>query len=79
MSNTGSHHPQPEAPPSTGEIWRRDVVLQKLGISQPTLWRWERAGHFPRAIKLGPQAVGYLATEVLAWIAARHADAHHPS
>ena len=52
-------------------VLRRDVVLQQIGVSRSTLWRWFKAGEFPGPIRLGPGRVGWRADEVAAWIESR--------
>ena len=36
--------------------------------SRSTIWRWERAGIFPRSRKIGPNSVGWVASEIQNWI-----------
>lgn len=55
------------------QIMRRPDVAQALGISIPTLDRWQAKGIFPRPIQLGPQAVGWRKTVVLDWLNSREA------
>jgi hypothetical protein len=38
------------------------------------IWRLEKAGRFPRRVKLGPNSVGWVSTEIDAWIEARIAE-----
>ena len=38
------------------------------------IWRMEKAGKFPKRIKLGPHRVGWSLREVLDWIDARKAE-----
>ncbi len=52
-------------------VLRELAVIQKVGISRATLWRWERDGQFPRRIKLGPNCIGWLEAEVDDFISAR--------
>jgi len=52
-------------------ILRKKEVLSMLGISDPTLWRWERAGTFPKRLRLGGSACGWLLSEVETWIRER--------
>ena len=52
---------------------RRREVLKRAGFSNTTLWREERAGRFPRRHALSPGLVGWLESEVEAWIAERAA------
>lgn len=46
-------------------------VCEMVGISNSTLWRWVEAGLFPAQIRIGPRAVRWRLSEVLAWIASR--------
>ena len=43
------------------------------GLSRTTTWRLERAGDFPKRVKLSAGAVGYRLSEVMAWLEARQA------
>lgn len=52
-------------------ILKTREVLKASGLSRTTLWRYERAGSFPRRLKLGPNRVGWRADEVEAWIESR--------
>ena len=55
-------------------ILRYREVLQLTGVSRKTIERWFQSGRFPKPIKLGrgPKgAVGFLESEVDAWIEAR--------
>ena len=58
---------------------RLRTVLDFVPVSRATLFRWERAGLFPRRKKLGPGAVGWVEAEVLAWMAAREAGSTTPA
>ena len=48
-------------------ISRREV-LRKTSLSQATLWRKERAGEFPKAVKISANRVAYDDDAVEAWI-----------
>jgi prophage regulatory protein len=51
------------------EILRKKAVLARTGLSKTTLHRRVVSGNFPRPIPLGsPRTVGWLASEVDAWI-----------
>jgi predicted DNA-binding transcriptional regulator AlpA len=54
---------KPAEPIGTRVLWPRDLT-QRYGISNTTLWRWERARKLPsRDVYLGGEAVGwYLST-----------------
>ncbi len=55
-------------------IIRKPELLAMLGVSDPSLWRWERAGNFPKRLRLGGSACGWLKSEVDNWLQAK-ADA----
>jgi len=40
-------------------------------ISRTTLKRWEQADLFPKARQIGPNSVGYLASEIQEWVESR--------
>lgn len=53
------------------KILRRPAVIDRSGLSYPTIWRKIQAGTFPQPVQLGPNSVGWLEEEVDAWIASR--------
>jgi prophage regulatory protein len=55
-------------------ILRQRQVCETVGYSPMHLWRLEKAGKFPRRLKLGPNSVGWVSTEIDAWIEARIAE-----
>jgi prophage regulatory protein len=46
---------------------RTPEVLRVTGLSKSTIWRLMKAGKFPRNVKLGPKAVGWLAHDIDRW------------
>lgn len=50
---------------------RLPQVLDLVGVSHQTIWRWERAGKFPKRFALGPNSVGWDEREVLEWLSSR--------
>ena len=48
-------------------------VLALLGVSRPTLWAWRREGHFPEAVRIGPNSIRWRESDVRAWLASRPA------
>jgi len=52
-------------------VIRRAELPAILGLSLPTIDRLRASGDFPPARRLGRQAVGFLKTEVEAWLANR--------
>jgi prophage regulatory protein len=49
-------------------IIRKPELLKILGVSHPTVWRWEKAGLFPKRIPLGPNSSGWIESEVYTWL-----------
>jgi prophage regulatory protein len=60
------------------KILRKADVEQMTGLHQVTLWRRERSGDFPQRILLGTRAVGWLESEVQAWLQKRAAERSAP-
>ena len=50
-------------------IVRFRELRQTIQLSRSTIWRKVRAGEFPKPIALGKAAVGWLSSEIQAWIA----------
>jgi len=48
-------------------------VEERTGLSDTTIWRYERTGNFPARRRLGPNAVAWVEDEVDAWIESRRA------
>lgn len=46
-------------------------VVEKTGLSRTTIWRMEKRGDFPDRIKLSPNRVGWLESDVDEWIESR--------
>lgn len=60
----------------TAKIITRDQLNELVPYSLSHIARLEQAGKFPRRLKLGPNRVGWLSSEIENWIescaAARH-------
>jgi prophage regulatory protein len=69
-STTGAHTHE-HGTTSTPVILRRPQVEARTGLSRSTLYQYIQDGLFPRPVSLGARAVGWLESEVTAWIAAR--------
>lgn len=52
-------------------IERKPSVLQRTGMSNSTLYEEVAAGRFPKPVKIGARSVGWISTEVDAWIEQR--------
>lgn len=59
--------------PAAAGFLRLPAVLALVGIGQTTLYRWVKAGMFPRPYALTPtrSTVAWSAAEVHAWIASK--------
>ena len=55
----------------TTRLLRRPQVLERVPVSETTLWRYVKAGTFPRPVRLGKNSVAWRADDVNAWIDAR--------
>lgn len=42
-------------------------VSESLKVSKSTLWRWIKAGLFPKPVHLGPKAVRWRVSDLAAW------------
>ena len=47
---------------------RPPEVMARTGLSRTSLWRRVRAGTFPAPIELGPNAIGWPASVITAWL-----------
>ena len=54
---------------SPEKILTREQLIEIVPISRSQLYRLEQQGKFPRRVRLGANRVGWLASEVMAWIA----------
>jgi len=50
-------------------VMRFREVRGTVSLSRSTVWRKVRDGSFPRPIRIGKSAVGWIASEVQDWIA----------
>lgn len=55
----------------SNKIERKPEVLARTGLSNSTLYDEIAAGRFPKPIKIGARAVGWVSSEVDAWIEQR--------
>lgn len=53
------------------KVLRKPAVIDLVGYSGMHIDRLEKAGKFPKRIRLGENAVGWLADEIEAWIQER--------
>jgi prophage regulatory protein len=55
-------------------LLRPSAVMRLTGLSRSSLWRLERAGSFPRKIKIGLRAVAWPESVINQWLRERIAD-----
>ena len=58
----------------SSKVLRIQEVMQKTGLARSTLFARVKIAQFPRQIKLGERASGWLASEVEEWIFQRVAE-----
>lgn len=49
-------------------VLRLEEVKQIVGVSRSTIYSWMKDGHFPESVSLGPRSVGWLSSDISAWI-----------
>jgi len=52
------------------QILRIQRVIKVTGLSRSSIYRLEREGDFPSRRRLGPNSVGWIEDEVVAWMRA---------
>ena len=65
--NGNNDEPNRETLGSARIISKREL-LELVSAAYSTIGRWEKVGLFPKRVKLGPNRVGWVLTEVLEWI-----------
>jgi predicted DNA-binding transcriptional regulator AlpA len=55
------------SPKTQVRLISKPQVLDRVGVTYPTLWAWMREGKFPRSRELGGKAA-WVEAEVEAWI-----------
>jgi prophage regulatory protein len=55
----------------TSQIIRFPELRRRVALSRSTIWRLEAAGRFPRRRRLSERSVGWILSEVEAWLGAR--------
>jgi hypothetical protein len=59
---------------TSNKFHRLQNVIEIAGVSPSTLWRMEQSGQFPKRIKIGQRAVGWLSSEIENWLKGKHVD-----
>lgn len=52
-------------------VLRDPEVFDMTKLSKTTRWRLEKAGLFPKKIRLSPNAVGWLESDICLWLEQR--------
>jgi prophage regulatory protein len=52
-------------------ILRRKQAETRTGLARSTIYQYIKDGVFPKPVQLGPRAVGWIESEVSAWITER--------
>ena len=55
-------------------IIRKPELLSIIGLSDPTIWRMEKDGKFPKRLRLGGNSCGWLESEVDGWLQEKAAE-----
>ncbi len=50
------------------EVLRPREAARYVGLSRPTIDPWRKAGKFPKALRLGAQAIGWRRSDLDAWL-----------
>lgn len=53
---------------AVARVIRMPEVLRRIGVSRSDIYSKIRAGDFPRQIKIGPRAVGFLESDIEAYL-----------
>ena len=53
------------------QIIRLPAVMQMIGMSKPSVYAMIKQGKFPRQIKIGAKASGWVLSEIEQWISER--------
>lgn len=56
---------------SNDSIYRLYFVTERVGLSKATIYKMIKAGLFPAPKQLGARSVGWLASDITAWINSR--------
>lgn len=58
-------------------ILRLPAVKARTGLSRSSIYKFIAEGSFPKPVRLGPRAVGFIEKEVDNWLHARIAESRH--
>ena len=75
MRDKGSDNGNDKRP---AKVLRCAEVVDRTGLSRPTIYRRMKEGKFPLCHRISTGAVGWSEAEVEAWINARFSDSEDP-
>ncbi len=58
-------------------IIRKPELYSRIGLSDATMWRLEKAGKFPRRILIGGNSVRWLESEIEEWFEKKLSERGH--
>ena len=58
-------------PTQPTKLLRLPVVKDRTGLSKPSIYRLMKEGRFPKSIKISERAIGWLETDIEAFIQSR--------
>lgn len=61
----------------TERVLRLNDVKSKTGLSRSSIYLYIKEGCFPTGVKLGQRSVGWLESDIQAWIESRKGAQHH--
>jgi len=56
------------------QIIRKPELFSKVPLSDATIWRLEKAGRFPKRIRLSGKSVGWFANEIDEWLSQKSSE-----
>lgn len=70
-SEATAEQPRDERTRAPIRILRLPEVQARTGLSRTTIYRWRVEGRFPQAVPLGTRCVGWIESELEAWVRER--------
>ena len=55
-------------------VLRLPAVSTQTGLARSTIYKFINEGNFPRQVRLGQKAVGWLSTDINKWIESRSSN-----
>ena len=56
---------------ASNRILRMAELKNRIGLSRSTIYEFQNSGNFPRSVSLGSRAVGWLESDIEAWMESR--------